>query len=345
MGESGTGDVREHTISFQFQAERAVLGPLDLAATFTLQEGDVMSHGGPSVWRQYLPTAALLLLIAIVAVWAFAAGPDGGAGAPPVNMLTGSLLVGIGLVAGLLGGLIGTGGCSVMLPAIHFWMGYAAPVAVGTTLFAVFFTALSGGYGHLIRRNLDTKVTLWLGGSGIVGVILGSWLFTLLTTHVSLLGLILGVAFLLPAIRMVWEGLRKGHKIRQEGGSIPGHAQGWAILGFMVGVLTGIVGLGGGYALVPALIYLFGAPVYVTMGTSLATMIPLALVGGGIKLAQGFVALGAGLLLAAGTVLGAQIGAAVIKRFRPTTLKLIFGLYFLYVSVKFVSGYFGVMIW
>ncbi|MCK7515707.1 MAG: hypothetical protein MZV70_74840 [Desulfobacterales bacterium] len=52
--------------------------------------------------------------------------------------------------------------------------------------------------------------------------------------------------------------------------------------------------------MVPGLIYLFGAPVYVTMGTSLATMIPLAVVGGGIKLIQGYVAIGAGLLLAAG---------------------------------------------
>jgi hypothetical protein len=51
---------------------------------------------------------------------------------------------------------------------------------------------------------------------------------------------------------------------------------------------------------VPGLVYLFGAPVYLTMGTSLATMIPLALVGGGIKLVQGFVDLPTGLLLGAG---------------------------------------------
>jgi len=81
------------------------------------------------------------------------------------------------------------------------------------------------------------------------------------------------------------------------------------------------------------------------MGTSLATMIPLAVVGGGIKLAQGFVAIGAGLLLATGTIIGAQIGAAIIKRFKRTTLKLIFGVYFLYVSLKFILAYFGIMIW
>jgi len=74
-------------------------------------------------------------------------------------------------------------------------------------------------------------------------------------------------------------------------------------------------------------------------------MIPLATIGGLIKAAQGYVALGAGLLLGAGTVVGAQIGAAMIKRFKPNILKLIFGVYFLYVALKFITGYFGIMIW
>jgi uncharacterized membrane protein YfcA len=264
---------------------------------------------------------------------------------PPLTIVRDLVLVVVGFLAGLLGGLIGTGGCSVMLPVIHFWMGYPASVAVGTTLFAVIFTAISGGYGHLVRRNLDVRAVAWLGGAGIVGVILGSWLFTMLTAHAKLLGLILGLIFLWPAIRMIWEGVRQRKMPQREGKTIPGPTWGWALFGFIVGIATGVAGLGGGYALVPGLIYLFGAPVYLTMGSSLATMIPLAVVGGGIKLAQGFVDLGAGLLLAAGTVVGAQVGAAIIKRFRPATLKLIFGLYFLYVAVKFITAYFGIMIW
>jgi len=304
-----------------------------------------MSAKQTSWLKSQIPTAVLLLIIAAIALWSFLAKAAVPAGAPAVNPTSGAILVIVGFLAGLLGGLIGTGGCSVMLPVIHFWMGYPAPVAVGTTLFAVIFTAISGGYGHLVRRNLDVRAVFWLGGVGILGVILGSWLFTLLTAQVKLLGLILGLLFLWPAIRMVWEGLVQQAMPARPGGAIPGPAWGFALFGFVVGIATGVAGLGGGYALVPGLIYLFGAPVYVTMGSSLATMIPLAVVGGGIKLAQGFVALGAGLLLAAGTVIGAQVGAAVIKRFRPATLKLIFGLYFLYVSLKFITGYFGIMIW
>jgi uncharacterized membrane protein YfcA len=232
-----------------------------------------------------------------------------------------------------------------MLPAIHFWMGYSAPMAVGTTLFAVIFTAISGGFSHLVRKNLDVRATLWLGGFGILGVLLGSQLFTLLANRVSVMGLILGIVFLWPAIRMTWEGLGRGSISRKEGNSIPEHKWGFSVFGLIIGALTGIVGLGGGYALVPGLIYLFDAPVYITMGTSLATMIPLAVVGGGIKLAQGYVAIGAGLLLASGTVLGAHVGAAIIRKFKPNTIKLIFGLYFLYVSIKFITAYFGIMIW
>lgn len=299
-----------------------------------------------SVLKNYLP--AVVLLATLIVLAAVVLGADISPTTieePTVSFGRGALLIVIGIVAGLLGGLIGTGGCSVMLPAIHFWMDYPATVAVGTTLFAVIFTAISGAYGHLVRKNVDIRAFLWLGGWGILGVLLGSYLFTILSGHASLLGLILGLAFLWPAIRMSWEGLARSAGSPATGANIPEHRPGWAGFGFVIGLLTGIAGLGGGYALVPGLIYLFGAPVHVTMGTSLATMIPLAVVGGGIKLAQGYVALGAGLLLAAGTVAGAQVGAAIIKKFKPRTLKLIFGLYFLYVAVKFVTAYFGIQIW
>jgi hypothetical protein len=143
---------------------------------------------------------------------------------------------------------------------------------------------------------------------------------------------------------MLWEGLFRRTAPRGEGTQIPGGRVAKFIFGSIIGIATGVVGLGGGYALVPGLIYLFGAPVYVTMGTSLAVMVPMALVGGGIKLVQGFVDLPAGIALGAGAVVGAQLGARVIKRFHPATLKAIFGVYFLYVSLKYVLVYFGIRV-
>ncbi len=256
----------------------------------------------------------------------------------------------VGLAAGTLGGLIGTGGCSVMLPILHFYMGLSSPLAVGTTLFAVIFTTLSGAYGHLKIRNLDAKATAVMGGAGTLGVLLGSYLFTKITrSQVALLDLILGLVFILPSIRMLYEGLKGMRGVPAKGESqldhIPGSSTAKAAFGFVVGIATGLVGLGGGYALVPGMIYLFNAPVKLTMGTSLSTMIPLAVVGGLIKLKQGFVEMSVGVPLAIGTVIGAQMGARAIKRFRPATLKAIFGLYFLYVSLKYVAAYFGVRLW
>ncbi len=300
-----------------------------------------------------MPIAALLALIAGLEAWYIIAQPalPRAEPTPAITLISGSFYVLVGFLAGLLGGIIGTGGCSVMLPIIHFWGGFPAATAIGTTLFAVIFTAISGGYGHLLRRNVDKRAAAWLGGVGVLGVALGSWLFWLVARQaVKLLCLILGVVFLWPAARMIYEGLSPWLKKGQAAGagkgtSIPG--RGWALgaFGFLIGITTGLVGLGGGYALVPGLIYLFGAPVYITMGTSLAVMIPLALVGGLIKLYQGFVDFSAGCLLALGTIVGAQAGAAIMRRFRPATLKLIFGAYFTYVSLKFITGYFGVMIW
>lgn len=296
--------------------------------------------------RNQLPTVAILLVIALVTVWYFTwSGMSPPRDTPELTFGLAFAMVTVGFLAGVLGGLIGTGGCSVMLPVLHFWMGYPAPVAVGTTLFAVIFTAISGGYAHLVRRNLDIRAVSWLGGVGLLGVILGSWLFTFLADQAKLLGLILGLVFLWPAIRMIWEGITQAKLPQHEGDTISAPAWGLSLFGFIVGAATGVAGLGGGYALVPGLIYLFGAPVYITMGSSLATMIPLAVVGGGIKLFQGYVDLGAGLLLAGGTIVGAQVGAAVIKRFRPTTLKLLFGVYFLYVAVKFIAAFVGINIW
>lgn len=296
------------------------------------------------LWQNYKFPIILLVAIVFLSAWAVNAGIFESKEFPSLTSSTVTTLLVIGFLAGVLGGLIGTGGCAIMLPALHFWLGYPMPIAVGTTLFAVIFTATSGGCGHLVRRNLDKRATLWLGGFGVVGVLLGSAAFVFLSGNAALLSLILGLAFLLPSIRMIWEGAISAKK-HMEGNTIAGSPKKLGTFGFIIGILTGIVGLGGGYALVPGLIYLFGAPVYITMGTSLAVMIPLALVGGIIKLTQGFVALGAGLLLAGGTIVGAQIGAAVIKKFSTNTLKLIFGAYFLYVSAKFIAAYFGVIIW
>lgn len=277
--------------------------------------------------------AALLSAVVVGMLWA-AFVVD-----PALDLPAVLILLAVGVVAGVFGGLIGVGGSTIMLPVMYFALGFPEPVAIGTGLFVVIFTSLSGAVGHLVRGNLDRGVAVWIAAGGLLGVLIGSWLFSLLVDQTRLLGLILGLVFLAPSLWMIRDGLRPAARPEPEciGGTPPGHF----LFGGGVGVLTGITGLGGGYALVPGLLYLFGAPVCVTMGTSLASMIPMAIVGGGIKLVEGYVAVGAGLILAAGSIAGAQAGAATITRFRPATLRLVFGLYFLYAAIRFVAAFFG----
>ena len=277
--------------------------------------------------------AALLSAVVVGMLWtAFAVDP-----APDLSVVL--ILLAVGVVAGVFGGLIGVGGSTIILPVMYFALGFSEPVAIGTGLFVVIFTSLSGALGHLVRGNLDRRVAVSIAAGGLLGVLLGSWLFSFLIDQTRLLGLILGLVFLAPSLGMIRDGLRHAARPEPEciGGTPPGHF----LFGTGVGVLTGITGLGGGYALVPGLLYLFGAPVCVTMGTSLASMIPMAVVGGGIKLLEGYVAVGAGLILAAGSIAGAQVGAATVTWFRPATLKLVFGLYFLYAAIRFVAAFFG----
>lgn len=258
-------------------------------------------------------------------------------------MLQEITLILTGLAGGIVGGLLGTGGCVIMLPALAFLFGYSLPVAVGTTITAVIITASSGALGHVRMGNVDYRTAKAVAASGALGALVGSLIFIMLAGNISLLSLVLGFAFLYVAIRMVYEGLRRSIGAK-EGKEVPGDIWRKSILGFLVGILTGVLGLGGGYALVSSFIYLLGAPVKLAVGTSLASFVFMALVSGAFKLAQGYVDLMAALLLGAGTALGAQIGAKLVLKLPAWSIKLLFGLVFLYVSLKFILTPLGIRI-
>ncbi|RSN70946.1 sulfite exporter TauE/SafE family protein [Candidatus Korarchaeum cryptofilum] len=247
----------------------------------------------------------------------------------------------VGLLGGIIGGLLGTGGCVIMLPALAFLFGYQLPIAIGTTITAVIITATSGAIGHIRIGNVDYGTAKVVAISGAIGAFIGSLIFILLAGNISILSLILGLAFLYVAVRMVYEGLRRSIGAK-DGKEIPGSSKKKGILGFLIGILTGIVG--GGYALVPSFIYLLGSPVKIAVGTSLASLISMALVSGAFKLIQGYVDVIAALLLGIGTAVGAHIGARLVARVPAWVIKILFGLVFLYVSHKFILLPFGIRI-
>jgi len=250
-----------------------------------------------------------------------------------------------GFFAGIMGGLLGTGGCALIMPVIRFGFHFDPAIAVGTTLTAVVFTAASGAYQHIKMKNVDKDSAKIVGISGILGVIIGSIVFGFLKDYGKVIDMILGVAFLVVSLRMIYEGfLSRGSKNSAIGNRLPGTKVNKSILGSVIGFLTGIIGLGGGYALVPSFIYFFKAPVKLAIGTSMASFVWLALVGAIFKIYQHAVNIPVAIVLGIGALVGAIYGAKLVAKFKSNTLKALFGLLFLYVSLKYILIYWDIHI-
>ncbi len=246
------------------------------------------------------------------------------------------LLILTGIAAGIVGGFLGIGGCVIMLPALVFLFGYSVPVAIGTTITAVIVTASSGAAAHIRLKNVDYKTVKIVAISGAIGSAVGSIIFMYIWKQTWLLDLILGGAFLYVAVRMVYEGLKRGKLPEKVGKEVPGGVISKSLIGFFIGIISGIVGLGGGYALVPAFIYILGSPVKIAVGTSLPSFISIAVVSAGFKMWQHLVDLVAAACLGGGTALGAWIGAWLVPRSPVWIIRLVFGFVFLFVALEFI---------
>ncbi|MEG9195069.1 MAG: sulfite exporter TauE/SafE family protein [Candidatus Methanoglobus sp.] len=245
-----------------------------------------------------------------------------------------------GIIAGTFGGLLGIGGGLIMLPSLTFIFGYPLKLAIGTSITAVVFTAVSGALGHLRLGNVDFSTAKIVSVSGAAGAILGSGIFLLLAEKIFILEILMGFAFLYTALRMILEGLKREEKTEGRKIQISGSKISKAFLGFSVGILAGLLGIGGGFVLVPSFVYLFGSTVKIAVGTSLASFLGIALVSSAFKLYQGVVDIPAALFLGFGTVLGAQLGARLIIKIPSWAIKTIFGFVFLCVSLRFLwSGF------
>lgn len=250
----------------------------------------------------------------------------------------------VGIVAGGLGGLIGIGGCVLMMPAIRFGFDFSPTLAVGTTLAAVVFTAASGAIQHWRLGNVDWQSVKYIASAGVIGVLIGSAVFYYISQYGNVIDLIVGIAFIWAAIRMIYEGFFQRKRPDIAGNEIVGRNSVKAGIGGGVGILTGIIGLGGGYALVPSFIYITRSPLRIAIGSSLASFFWFALVGAIIKYAQGFTDIIAAVVMGVGAAGGAIIGARLVAKFKPATLKAIFGVIFLYVSLKYILLFFNIHI-
>ena len=277
------------------------------------------------------------------------------------------LIVALGALVGFISGLFGIGGGFLMTPLLVFF-GIPAPVAVSSMALHVAGSSMSSVMAYSRRRAVDWRMGGVLASGGVVGAIAGVEIFRLL----RLLGqadLIVALAYLvfLGVIGglMLWESL--GQIMRRRGGQPnPPHRDRRPIwlyglplkvrfprsrlyisvipplaLGLFVGVLSAIMGVGGGFILVPAMIYILRMPAGMVVGTSLFQIIITTALTGVLQAGRNqTVDVVLATLLLVGGVIGAQLGARASSRFRAEELRAILALIVLLVGLRMGLGLF-----
>lgn len=241
----------------------------------------------------------------------------------------------IGTCTGLLSGLFGVGGGFLMTP-VQYWLytaggmdgTLATRLAFGTSLAVIVPTMIGGAIAHHARGTVNWIAALQMGITAIFGGFIGGALATHLPGHVP--RTIFALLIIMTAIILVWHiQERKTYKIQRS-------ACTYLPLGFGLGIISGLSGIGGGILLVPALVILLGYPIHLASGTSSATLIfssigaVTAYISTGIGVANlppfsiGYVDLISFSLLALTTIPLAQLGVRYAHRCSARNLQCFF---------------------
>lgn len=275
------------------------------------------------------------------------------------------VIVALGGAVGLLSGMFGVGGGFLTTPLLIVY-GIPPTVAAASSATQVTGASVSGVFAHLRRGGVDLKMGAVLVAGGAMGSLFGAWLFRLLqstgqtdtviaVTYVVLLGSIGGLMLreslltigaargrFAPRPRKrrhhpLVAGLPFRTRFRASGLYISPLAP--LLLGFGVGILTILLGVGGGFILVPAMIYLLGMATGVVVGTSLfQTLFVTAIATLVHALTTEAVDIVLAGLLLIGSVTGAQLGARFASRAKPEYLRLALAIIVLLVALRILLG-------
>lgn len=179
----------------------------------------------------------------------------------------------VGLVAGFLSGLFGVGGGILIVPALVLVMKMDQRLAHGTSLAAVLPIALSSTLGYTLEDKLDWPVAGLLAVGAVAGAVIGTHVLRLLPQRA--LGFCFAGLLAATALRLLIDHSDAGGRADLHLASVVG----LVVLGFASGILAGLLGVGGGIVMVPAMVVLLGIPPAVAKGTSLAVIIPTSIMG------------------------------------------------------------------
>jgi hypothetical protein len=275
------------------------------------------------------------------------------------------VIVGLGVLVGFMSGMFGVGGGFLTTPLLIFY-GIPPAIAVASSATQITGSSVSGALAHWRRGGVDTKMGAVLVAGGIVGSVIGSYLFKLLQRigQIDITISLIYVVFLstVGGLMLVesWRTLQRARagtprRVKRHSHNAVFAALPWKTrfyksglyisplapfaIGTGVGVLTFIMGIGGGFIMVPAMIYLLGMSVAVVVGTSLFQIVFTTAVITMLHAVQSkTVDIVLAVMLLVGGVVGAQLGARMAQKLPPERLRFALALLVVAVAVRLLVG-------
>ncbi len=241
------------------------------------------------------------------------------------------LLIVFGFFIGIIASMTGVGGGVFIVPILTLFYGFLPANAVGTSLTTIIFTAIASAINYAMQKRIYYKTGIIMIITTAPGAYLGAWLTTIISPQ--LLGLIFGFFLIFVALRMAYSIFRR--KDQGKTATVNSDAEMLKLkrtvvigagLSFFGGLASGLLGIGGGTLVVPIMAIVMGMPIHFATATSMFTMIFTSISGVAQHYQANHIDFTVALLFAAGTIVGAQVGAYTSKKISGRNLSLIFAI-------------------
>ena len=254
-------------------------------------------------------------------------------------------LVCLGFGTGLYSVLVGAGGGFILAPLLIIVWGLEPSIAAGSSVAVVWINSLSGSHAHYRQRRIDVKRGLLLGVVATPGSIIGALIVRWVSAGVF--DILFGVMLLLVSVYLFQQSRARsnyhshtlarvsspdGSGLRSAGTAL--RYRGIATLGFPVGIISGFFGVGGGFLLTPALVYIFKVPIHIATATAIFSLVIFAGVGALTHLILGHILLSVFIPAALGAIVGGQLGAYLSEKLQGVWIVRILVLGLMAVSVR-----------
>ncbi|MEZ3160605.1 sulfite exporter TauE/SafE family protein [Microbacterium sp. BWT-B31] len=234
--------------------------------------------------------------------------------------------IGIGLAAGLLSGLFGVGGGTVIVPLLVLLLRFDQRLAAGTSLAAIVPTAAVGVISYAFAESVEWIPALILAVFAVIGAQIGTWLIHRIS-QVVLRWCFIGFLVLVIVMLFVVVPSRDANLVLTWGTGLA-----LAALGVVTGILSGLLGVGGGVIVVPALMILFGTSDLIAKGTSLLMMIPTAISGTVGNIRRKNVDLVAGACIGGAACTTSALGAWIATLIDPLVGNVLFAIFLTFIA-------------